>query len=267
MRLAKPLNWGLAVLALVSSAATLAAGKCDRLIATGSANNPPFIWRDAQNGKRLIGANVDLLEQLAAKLGVKVEVLHTGDAKKALEEVRSGRVDILLDTPLQAERLGELDFVHPAITQLETFAWVRNEPGFLYSSPADLADRRGIRTADGPVEEPVAEGLPLAKTMRQALKQLRKGEVDFVLHERYSTLARLDRAALEQVQRLTPAVAQRGMHLAISHDSACNDPWLRGQLALQMTELQAAGVPERLLVDNLALWKQQRLAREASTQK
>jgi len=57
------------------------------------------------------------------------------------------------------------------------------------------------------------------------------------------------------------------MHLAISHDSACNDPWLRGQLALQMTELQAAGVPERLLVDNLALWKQQRLAREASTQK
>jgi len=47
------------------------------------------------------------------------------------------------------------------------------------------------------------------------------------------------------------------MHFAVAHDSACNGPWLRGQLAIKMTELRAAGVPQQLLVDNLERWKQQ----------
>ena len=32
-------------------------------------------------------------------------------------------------------------------------------------------------------------------------------------------------------------VDQPGLYLAVSHNSACNDPWLRGQLAKKMTEL------------------------------
>jgi len=47
------------------------------------------------------------------------------------------------------------------------------------------------------------------------------------------------------------------MHFAIAHDSACNSPWLRGQLAVKMTELRAAGVEEQLLAENLERWKQQ----------
>ena len=83
MRLADPLRWTLAALVLASPLALQAAGKCERLVATGTADNPPFVWRD---GKRLAGANVELLERIAKNLGLKLEVLHTGDAGKALEE-------------------------------------------------------------------------------------------------------------------------------------------------------------------------------------
>ncbi|MCF7202736.1 substrate-binding periplasmic protein [Pseudomonas oligotrophica] len=261
MRLADPLRWTLAALVLASPLALQAAGKCERLVATGTADNPPFVWRD---GKRLAGANVELLERIAKNLGLKLEVLHTGDAGKALEEVRSGRIDILLDAPLQAERLAEMDFIHPPIARLESFAWVRNEPGFLYATPADLRGRRGLRVAGDSLSE--ASGLPDLKPGRdlgQAVAALTRGDADFVLYERYGALARLEQPLLEKIQRLTPAVARRSMHLALSHDSACNDPWLRGQLALQMTELQAAGVPELLLVDNLVRWKEQKPAGEA----
>jgi polar amino acid transport system substrate-binding protein len=49
------------------------------------------------------------------------------------------------------------------------------------------------------------------------------------------------------------------LYLTLAHDSACNDPWLRGQLAKKMTELTAAGLPETLLQRNLERWKAQQL--------
>ncbi len=52
-------------------------------------------------------------------------------------------------------------------------------------------------------------------------------------------------------------VDQPGLFLAISHNSACNDPWLRGQLAKKMTELPASGLTEAALQRNLERWKAQ----------
>ncbi|MNF68169.1 hypothetical protein D3C84_500190 [compost metagenome] len=54
---------------------------------------------------------------------------------------------------------------------------------------------------------------------------------------------------------LEPPISSEGLYLTLSHNSACNDPWLRGQLAKKMTELVAAGVPETLLQRNLERWK------------
>jgi hypothetical protein len=50
---------------------------------------------------------------------------------------------------------------------------------------------------------------------------------------------------------------QPGLFLAISHNSACNDPWLRGQLAKKMTELPASGLTEAVLQRNIERWKAQ----------
>ena len=52
-------------------------------------------------------------------------------------------------------------------------------------------------------------------------------------------------------------VDQPGLYLAISHNSACNDPWLRGQLAKKMTELSGSGVAQAALQRNLERWKAQ----------
>ncbi len=51
---------------------------------------PPYSWQDPKDPKHLVGANVDLLRQVAEELGVKVEVLSAGRRDQALEEVRSG---------------------------------------------------------------------------------------------------------------------------------------------------------------------------------
>lgn len=85
MRFAFALKSALIALALATPLTATAAGKCDRLVATGAADNPPFLWRDPQNPKRLIGANADLLGQIADSLGLKLDLLYTGDRAKALD--------------------------------------------------------------------------------------------------------------------------------------------------------------------------------------
>lgn len=257
MRRAHSLKFACLALLLATPLTVFAVGKCDRVIATGAADNPPFLWRDPENPKRLMGANADLLKAITDSLGLKLEMLYTGGPDKALEEVRSGRVDLLLDATLGVEKLAALDFVHPPIAPLQTVAWVRHEPGFLYAGRGDLAGLRGL-VVKGDSFTDAALQLRSAPDLAQATRSLLKREADYVLHERYSAVARLGKQGLlEEVQRLEPPVASREMHLAIAHDSACNDPWLRGQLAIKMTELRAADVPQQLLSENLLRWRDQ----------
>ncbi len=244
-----------------------AAGKCDRVIATGAADNPPFLWRDPQHPERLIGANADLLRQITDAVDLKLEILYTGDAEKALDEVRSGRVDILAGVPLSIERLGEMDFVHPAVAELETLPWVRRDHIWLYGSREDLVGRAGAYvsgTRFGRAFDAFARDslrMQSVSNLTQALQSVLVGESDYVLHERYSAIVQADTLGLlDDLQPLDPPVLSHGLHLAVSHDSACNDAWLRGQLALKMTQLRAAGVPHALLMKNIDLWKSQQLA-------
>ena len=63
--------------AVLLSGPLFAAGKCERLVATGNPEYPPYLWRDPQSPQHLIGANADLLALIGEQLGVKIEMLYT----------------------------------------------------------------------------------------------------------------------------------------------------------------------------------------------
>ena len=128
---------------LLPSMAAVAAGKCERLVVTGSPDAPPYLWRDPQDPKRLMGANADLLKDAASQMGVKVELLFAGKRSQALEEVRTGRMDLLVDTPLNASELETLDFIHPPIAQNEIMVWTRAGHAQPFNSLADLNGHSG----------------------------------------------------------------------------------------------------------------------------
>lgn len=160
-----------------------AAGKCERVIVTGSPDAPPYLWRNPQDPKHLMGANADLFKRAAQDIGLKVEILYAGKRSQALDEVRSGRIDLLIDTPLSAAELDSLDYIHPAIVQT-------------LSLPSDV----------------ITQPSPLDST---------------------------------------------GLYLALSFNSACNEPWLRGQLTKKMTEFAASGLSGDAVALNLELWNAQ----------
>ncbi|MCY4127340.1 MAG: ABC transporter substrate-binding protein, partial [Pseudomonas sp.] len=75
---------------------------------------------------------------------------------------------------------------------------------------------------------------------------------------RYSGMAMVQSLGMNDalIARGLP-VDRPGLYLALSHDSACNDSWLRGHLAKKLTELPISGTSDAVLQANLERWKAQ----------
>lgn len=266
MRMMTPVKcaWLMALLLLPGLAA--AVGKCERLVATGNPEYPPYLWRDPQNPQQLIGANADLLAEIGQQLGLKIDVIFSGPWSRAQDEVRSGRIDLLAGAFLTLPRLESMDYVHPAFLTTPSVVWVRKEGSFPYGGWEDLRGRTGgtlVRNSFGLQFDEFAKAnlnLEEVPNLQQAFQKLLLGRTDYVLYERYPGVALADTLGmLENLEALEPPISSEGLYLTLSHNSACNDAWLRGQLAKKMTELTAAGLPEFLLQRNLERWKSQQL--------
>lgn len=241
-----------------------AAGKCERLVVTGSPDAPPYLWQDPQNPKHLIGASADLLQQVAGQLGLKVELLYAGKRSQALDEVRSGRMDMLADASLTVSELESLDYIHPPLLENDYLVWTRKDSSLVYNQVQDLQGHPGALSEKSRLTSAFVtfaeQQLTLAHTpnLTQAFQKLLLGEVEFVLAGRYSGMAMAQTLGManDLVAHAQP-VDKPGLFLAVSHNSACNDPWLRGQLAKKMTELPASGLTEAVLLRNIERWNAQ----------
>ncbi|EGH98665.1 hypothetical protein PLA106_21448, partial [Pseudomonas amygdali pv. lachrymans str. M302278] len=93
-----------------------------------------------------------------------------------------------------------------------------------------------------------------------AFQKLALGEVDYVLAGRYAGMVMVQTLSLSADLIAQPLpVDTPGLYLALSFNSACNDPWLRGQLAKKMAESAASGLAGDVIRHNLELWKAQLL--------
>ena len=251
----------------------MAAGKCERLVATGNPEYPPYLWRDPQNPQQLIGANADLLQHLAKELGVVVDIIYTGPWSRAQDEVRTGRVDLIAGAFLTLPRLESMDYVHPAFYVTPSVVWVHRGAEFPYAGWDDLRNRTGdtlVNNSFGQTFDAYAKSnltLEGVASLTQAFQKLLLGRTDYVLYERYPGQALADSLGMQDdLLVLDPPISSEGLYLTLSHNSACNDPWLRGMLAKKMNEAVASGLPDDLLQRNLQRWKDQQLTPSADTE-
>ncbi|PKM24302.1 MAG: amino acid ABC transporter substrate-binding protein [Gammaproteobacteria bacterium HGW-Gammaproteobacteria-13] len=252
--------------ALLMPALAVAAGKCERLVATGNPEYPPYLWRDPQNPQQLIGANADLLQHLAKELGVVVDIIYTGPWSRAQDEVRTGRVDLIAGAFLTLPRLEVMDYVHPAFFYTPSVVWVHRGAEFPYAGWDDLRNRTGdtlVNNSFGQAFDDYAKSnltLEGVASLTQAFQKLLLGRTDYVLYERYPGQALADSLGMQDdLLVLDPPISSEGLYLTLSHNSACNDAWLRGMLAKKMNEAVASGLPDVLLQRNLQRWKDQQL--------
>lgn len=264
-----PLSLRMIALAVVTTLPVIlspahAASRCERLVATGDPAHPPYLWRDPAHPEKLIGLHADLLERVAKELGVSIELIHAGNRGKAHGEVANGRADLLLGQPLSLSALERFDFIHPPLQSAPSVVWVRRDAAFAYSGWNDLRGRQGLVLKDAGLGAQfdgfARANLALKEVagVEEALDQLRRGRADFLIYDRYGGAAQIAAQGLAgELQALDWPVASQNLHLALSHSSACNEPWLRGQLAIQLQKLAASGVADSLLQINLERWMSQ----------
>lgn len=233
---------------------------------TGSPDAPPYLWRDPQDPKRLMGANADLLTQAAGELGIKLEVLYGGKRSQALEEVRTGRMDLLADAPMNTAQLESLDYIHPPIVQNDIMVWTRRDHAVPFNAISELHGHPGAiseKTRLTPSFEALTRqhlALERVSGLTPAFQKLALGEVDYVLAGRYAGMVMVQTLSLSADLIAQPLpVDTPGLYLALSFNSACDDPWLRGQLAKKMAESAASGLAGDVIRHNLELWKAQLL--------
>ncbi|MBC3437022.1 transporter substrate-binding domain-containing protein [Pseudomonas sp. BW16M2] len=243
---------------------TVAADACQHLTATGNPEYPPYLWRDPQDPERLIGANADLLKQVAKELGLVVDVVYVGPWSRAQEEVSSGRVDMLAGYFRTQARERLVDFVSPPFLFNSSVVWVRKGEGFVYSDWSDLKGRRGgtlVNNSHGQAFDDYARAqlnLEAVPSVTQAFQKLLLKRSDYVIFEHYPGLALARTLGKEQaLEVLEPPISSEGLYLALSHKSGCNKPALREQLARKMKALVAGPLPEQLVVENLQRWQRQ----------
>ena len=64
--------------------------ECSKLRATGNPEYPPYLFSDPNDQDKLLGANALIMDMLAEKLGVDIEVVNIGPWSRAQKEVREG---------------------------------------------------------------------------------------------------------------------------------------------------------------------------------
>nr|WP_225777468.1 transporter substrate-binding domain-containing protein [Pseudomonas sp. Marseille-Q3773] len=242
--------------------AAVADEACQRLTATGNAEYPPYLWRDPQNPRQLIGANADLLKYLGKQLGLDIDVIYAGPWSRAQKKVRRGRIDLMAGYFLPQPRQQQMDFILPPFLHTPSVVWVRQDNTFTYRQWADLKGRKGgtlVSNSHGQQFDDYARAnltLEAVPGARQAFEKLLHKRSDYVVYEQYPGMALVRSLGIAgTVQVLEPPISSEGLYLAMSHHSPCNQPRLREALAREMEKIVAGALPEQLLQQNLERWQ------------
>jgi len=250
--------------ATTASLVQAAGGPCQRIVVTGNPQYPPLLWVDPTDDRRLIGAGVELLQMALADTDIQIEVLHVGPWARAQQEVRSGRVDMLAGAFLTPERLGWMDYVHPAYVEVPSVIFVRRGQAFPYAGWDDLRNKRGstlVNNSFGTAFDTFARDhlrIDTVSSIEQSFRQMLLGRADYVVYERYQGIALAEQLGIaDQLDILDGSLINEQLHYTISHRSACNSPALRAALAIGMQRLTAQGEPRRMVEKYRERWAAQ----------
>ena len=246
------------------------ASSCDRLVATGNPDYPPYLWRSPQHENALVGANQLLLEEVGQRLGIPIQVVYTGSWSRAQEEVRAGRVDLIAGAFLTNSRLEYMDYIHPAFYTTRSLVWTRQDQSLAYQDWADLGQWQGISLINNSLGQDFDNyardhlSIDSVATLDQAMRMLVQGRVDYLLYEEFPAAAYAERLGFAgDLRSLEPPISQEQLFLTLSHRSPCNSGALRGRLARILTEVIEDGTAQRLLTAGLADWQSQHSGADA----
>jgi polar amino acid transport system substrate-binding protein len=245
---------------MVVSTAYAAQQACTTLMAVVYPNAEPYDWQVTDTGVRQ-GLSVDVLEALAEKTQLNIQRVATKDAKKALREVRSGRVDLIIGVRSEPEQDPRLDYVSPAYAEQNYRVWRRSAEQVSLQQWPQLS---GLRGALEPKQLPsfdlqaqlLAWPVSHVADNKTATQMVLDGRADYLIAEQHQQYLRLQKAGqLDLFEAIEPPVASHQLFVALAKDSACNDQALRNKLSKGLLALTQKGAAQSRLDAVMQRWQ------------
>lgn len=221
---------------------------------TAHPDYPPVSFVDKSTNE-LKGVAVDLLKEALIKMGKKPKSIRIGTWARAQEEVKLGRIDLLLPPYKTAEREEWLWFQQSPILSDETSVFVVKNSTLKFTKLSDLKSKRGvaiIHDSFGPLFDQFDKtDLKMSRlaTTEQCFKFLLKNRADFVVAGHLAGMQVLKKLNLEQsIVALPNRVIVTGMYVGISKKSKnVNNQKFIEQLNKEIQNLIELGVHKELL--------------------
>lgn len=242
---------------------TPAAAACEKLVASGNPEYPPYLWPDPADAGRLIGANAAFMERLSAKIGLPIEMRYVGTWARVQEEMRAGRIDLIAGAFLTTARLDYMDYFTSTIATTRSVIVTRADSKLDYQAWPDLKGYQGLTVVNNSFGEAfdryAADNLDIEHVARldNALQMLAGKRGDYLIYEDAPVHAFAARAGIKDLREAPEAISNENLYLTFSHRSPCNEGALRGRIARAMRELAEEGVMDPLMAEAIELWRTQ----------
>lgn len=240
-----------------------AAAACEKLVASGNPEYPPYLWPDPTDSSRLIGANAAFMERLSAKIGLPIEVRYVGSWARVQEEMKAGRIDLIAGAFLTQPRLEYMDYFTSTIATTRSVVVTRPDSKLDYRAWDDLKGFRGLTVVNNSFGEAfdryAADNLDIEHVTRleNALQMLAGQRGDYLVYEDAPVHAFAARAGIKDLREAPEPISNEALYLTFSHRSACNTGELRGKIARALHELAAEAAMDGLLAEAIERWRTQ----------
>ncbi len=217
---------------------------------TGHPDYPPVIW--AKRGeKRLKGIAVELIETIFKDANVKVEFINVETWGRAQEEVKAGRIDMLLPPYKTEDRLSLYNYSADAFIEDETVVFVEKGKEFKFEKFEDLARYPGVAIINDSFGTKFDEfnknnhNITRLPTTDQCFRFVEKDRARFVIAGINSGISTLTRLGWDGKFVILPKrIIVTGLYAPISLKSPWNKPEVNAFLKKKFAEIKPGEIKE-----------------------
>lgn len=209
---------------------------------TGHPDYPPVIWAN-KGEKKLNGIAVELIERIFKDGDVKVEFINVETWGRAQEEVKAGRIDMLLPPYKTDDRLSIYNYSADSFMMDETVVFVEKGKEFKFEVFEDLLRYPGVAIINDSFGDKFDDfdktnrNITRLPTTEQCFRFVEKDRARYIVAGINSGLSTLVKLGWENKFVILPKrIIVTGLYAPISIKSAWNTPEVNAYLKKKFQE-------------------------------
>lgn len=219
---------------------------------TGHPSYPPVMWINKETNQ-FQGIAIELLQMIFSEIDVKVVFINVDSWARAQEEVKNGRIDMLVPPYKNSDRISLYNFAAEPFMKDETVVFVRKGMEFKFEKFNDLLKFPGTAIINDSFGsefdnfEIIHKNLTRLATTEQCFRFVDKGRARYVIAGKNAGLALLSNLNWEDKFVMLPKrVVVSGLYAPISLKSRWNNFEVNNYLKTKFEEYNRKGIVKKL---------------------